>query len=149
MDKAGALTRVLVLLGTSLVWFPLWAAILFSLYFFVLESRLHLDYLIPAELFPFALAGGALLLWAAVRARRRLRLISWGAGIAAGSLVAVQVLATATGLASGAAEPTGWRVALAQVFLGAYALALAATGTGGILLLRDVIRSGNKRAEDA
>jgi len=47
------------------------------------------DYHMPAELFLFALDGGWLLIWAALRAhsRQRQRLISWGLGNAAGLLV--------------------------------------------------------------
>ncbi len=149
MTKSGALTNLLVILGTSLVWFPLWAAILFSLYLLVTESVLHFDYLMPAELFPVALVGGALLIWAAVRARARTRWIGWAVGIAAGSLVGGQALAMVTGLASGRIAPAGWPWALVLASLAAYTLALVAAGIGGVLLLRDVIRSGNKPAESA
>ncbi|MCX5971526.1 MAG: hypothetical protein NTV14_08525 [Coprothermobacterota bacterium] len=68
---------------------------------------LRLDYLMPAELFPAALVGGGLFILAALRARSRRVLIAW-VGVAVVFLVGSQVLAVATGLASGQTEPTGW-----------------------------------------
>ncbi len=58
------------------------------------------DYLMPSELFP--LAGGLLLLWAALRARTGVGRVAWSLGIAVGALAGSQVLAVVTGLASGA-----------------------------------------------
>jgi hypothetical protein len=81
-----------------------------------------------------------LLLWAAIRAHSRRAVIGGGLGAAVGLLVAGQVLAVVTGLASGAAEPTGWRWALVVGSLIAYILALIAVGVGGILLLKDLYR---------
>jgi hypothetical protein len=138
MQKTNVLTQVLAIVGTSLVWFPLLVTILFSLFFFVTEQVVHLDYLIPAELFPVALLGGVLLLWAAVRARLRVRLIFGGVVVAAATLAVGMAIAVATGLASGETDPGGWQQALVLVFLAANALALAVTGIGGILLMRDL-----------
>jgi peptidoglycan/LPS O-acetylase OafA/YrhL len=93
------------------------------------------DYLMPAELFPLALAGGCLLIWAALRARSRR-----GLGIAAGLLVVGQVLAVVTGLASGETEPAGWQWALVLASIAGYSLALVVVGVGGLLLLRDLFK---------
>lgn len=89
-----------------------------------------------AELFPAVLLGGGALLWAALRAHSRQRLIGWGLGVAVGALVGSQALAVVTGLASGAREATGlwWVIVLAM--LGVYTLAVVAMGVGGVLLLR-------------
>jgi hypothetical protein len=117
MRRTGALTKVLAILGTTLVWLPLLAPIFFSVLFFIRARLLRFDYLMPAELFPVALLGGALLLWAAVRAE-------------------------VTGLASGATEPVGWWPALVLASVAAYSLALVGAGVGGIGLLRDLLRPG-------
>jgi hypothetical protein len=94
----------------------------------------------PAELFPVALVGGALLLWAARGARSRRGLIGWSLGLAALMLVAGQTLAVITGLASGEIEPAGWQWALVLASLGAFWLLLAAAGVGAVLLVRDLFR---------
>jgi hypothetical protein len=140
MEKKGVLTKILAITGTVLVWLPLLAPVLFSAARIIQGRIFRFDYLMPAELFPVALAGGGLLIWGALRARAQRRLIGWGLGIAAGLLVGGQALAVVTGLASGETEPAGWQWALVLTSIGVYALALVGTGVGGILLLRDLFK---------
>jgi hypothetical protein len=99
------------------------------------------DYLMPAELFLVALAGGGLLIWVARRARSRRSLIGWGFGIAVGLLVGGQALAVVTGLASGETEPVGWWWAIVLASIRVYSLALVVIGIGGLLLLGDLFKS--------
>jgi hypothetical protein len=140
MKKTGVLTKILAIAGTVLVWFPILAPILFSAALLIAEHIFRLDYLMPAELFPFALAGAGLLLWAALRARAHQRLIGWGLAAAIGLLVGGQGLAVVTGLASGVTEPSGWVMTLVLAAIIAYALALVFIGVGGVLLLRDLFK---------
>lgn len=116
MEKKVVLTKILAIVGTALVWFPILAPVLLSVIVFPRRRVFHLDYLMPAELFPVALAGGGLLLWAALRARSRRGLVGWGLGLAAGMLVGGQGLAVVTGLASGEREPAGvwWALVIAM-----------------------------------
>jgi lipid-A-disaccharide synthase-like uncharacterized protein len=138
MGKTDALTRVLAVVGTVLAWLPLVAPFLFSAMFLVQARQLRFDYLMPAEFFPLALLGGALLLWAGLRARSRVRLIGAALAMAAALLLGVQAFAQVSGLASGAVEAVGWRWAVVLLALAGYSLALVAVGVGGVLLLRDV-----------
>jgi hypothetical protein len=138
MKENGILTRILAIVGTVLVWFPIFAPVLFSIAAILRGGVFRFDYLMPAELFPVALIGGGLLFWAALRARSRRGLIGWSLGIAIGLLVGGQMLAVVTGLASGRTEPTGWWWALVLASIVVYTLALAAIGVGGVLLLRDL-----------
>ena len=140
MEKKNAFTKILAIVGTVLVWFPILAPVLLSLILFIGEGRFLLDYLMPAELFPFALAGAILLLWAGLRARSHWKLIAWGLGIAVALLVGSQALAVVTGLASGATEPVGvwWILVLASLAI--FTLGLVTIGVGGILLLRDLFK---------
>jgi peptidoglycan/LPS O-acetylase OafA/YrhL len=147
MAKKGVLTKILAIVGTVLVWFPILAPILFSVLALTIERMFRFDYLMPAELFPAALVGGGLLLWAALRARSRRRLIGWGLGIAVGLLVGGQALAVVTGLASGETEPAGWWFALVLASIAAYSLALVAMGVGGALLLRDLFKARRSPTE--
>ena len=140
MEKKNILTQFLAIVGTILVWFPIVAPVVLSAIAFMAERMFRLDYLMPAELFPVALAGGGLLLWAALRARSRQRVIGCGLGTAVGLLVGGQALAVASGLASGDTEPTGWQWALVLASLGAYSLALVVIGTGGVLLVHDLFK---------
>jgi hypothetical protein len=147
MEKKGVFTKILAIVGTVLVWFPILAPILLSVAAFIIERLFRFDYLMPAELFLAALVGGGLLIWAALRARSRWGLIGWGLGVAAGMLVGGQELAVVTGLASGATEPVGWRWALVLASLVIYSLALVVIGVGGVLLLHDLFKPPRSPAE--
>jgi hypothetical protein len=141
------LTKILAIVGTVLVWFPILAPLLLSAALIIQERLFRFDYLMPAELFPSALLGGGLLAWAALRACAHRGLIGGGLGIAVSLLVTGQVLAVVTGLASGATEPLGWRWVLVLTSLVVYTLALVAIGVGGVLLLRDLFKPARSTTE--
>lgn len=134
------LTVILAITGASLVWLPILAPLFFGLGSLTQARGFHFDYLMPAELFPLVLAGGLALVWAAIRARAQRKLIGWSFGFALVMPFVGQLLAMATGLASGETEPSGWPWALVLASLGLYALAVALMGVGGLLLLRDLFR---------
>jgi len=140
MKKKNVVTKILAIAGTVLVWGPILAPVFFSAIILMTRPIFRFDYLMPAELFPFALAGGGLLLWAALRTRSHRNFIGWGLGIATGSLVGGQWLAVVTGLASGETERGGWQWILVLASLAIYVLALVAMGVGGILLLRNLFK---------
>jgi hypothetical protein len=140
MEKKSSFAKILNIAGSVLVWFTLLVPILLSMLHLIRAGEFRFDFLIPAELFPVALGGGSLLLWAALRARRRSRLIGVSLGIALLSLVGGQALAIATGLASGATEPGGWQWVLVLATIVIYTLALVVLGVGGVLLGRDLWR---------
>ncbi len=141
MVKRGPVNKVLAIAGSLLVWFPLLTPVIVSVIAYAADGIWRFDYLIPAELFPAALLGSSLLLWAALRAHARRRLIGAGIGIAAVSLFGGQFIAIVTGLASGEIEPGGWQLALVLASIIVYVLALVCIGIGGILLLRDLFKS--------
>lgn len=143
MPKKNLLTKTLAVVGAALVWFPLLAPVLLSLVVLLSDRVLHFDYLMPAELSPAALLGGILLIGAAFRARSRQRLIGGSLVLAFGLLVGGQLLAVATGLASGATEPTGWPWLLVLGALAGYVVALAAVAVGGLLLARDLLTTNH------
>jgi hypothetical protein len=132
--------KILAILGTVLAWFPLLATVLTGAIVTIRAGSLHLDYLMPAELFPVAFAGGALLFVAALLARARRALIGWGLLAAIALLIGGQGLAVVTGLASGETEPVGWPWALVLASLVSYVLALLIVAIGGVLLLRGLFR---------
>ncbi len=94
----------------------------------------------PAELFFSFLLGSGLLLWAALRAHSRVKPVAWGLGLATLMLFAGQAIAVVTGLASGEAEPAGWRLGIVIVSLIVYIGGMILVGLGGIFLVRDLFR---------
>ena len=140
MRSKSAFTKVLAITGTILVWFPILAMIVFSAVRFFQVKQFLMDYLIPAEIFPVVLVGGLLLLWAAIRAHARLKLVIWGLVAAVVLLVGSQVVAVLTGLASGEAEAGGWQMMLSLAGIVGYDLCGIFLGVAGILLTRDLFR---------
>ena len=140
MEKKDVFTKILAILGTVLIWFPVLAPFILGVGSLIRDGMFRFDYLMPAELFPFALLGGILLVWASTRARAYRKLINWGLVIAVILLFGGQALAVVTGLASGETEPTPLLITLVLVPILIYALLLAVVGVGGILLVRDVFK---------
>ncbi len=92
MEKKGVLTKVLAVVGTALVWVPILFTLAISVIGSISDRILRFDYLLPAELFPFALVG-SLLLWAALRARSHQKLIGLGLGAMLVFLIGGQAIA--------------------------------------------------------
>ncbi|MBN2085228.1 MAG: hypothetical protein JW748_08365 [Anaerolineales bacterium] len=136
MEKRDALSKILAVAGAVLVWLPILAPFAFAGMRLARSGSFMFDYLMPAELFPAALLGGCLLLWAAWRARSRRGLIGWSLGLAVLFLFGSQALAVVTGLASGAVEPAGWPWALVLTVFAGFWVALLTLAVGGILLAR-------------
>ena len=147
MENKGAFTKILAVVGTIFVWFPILAPILLTTIFFIQEHIFRFDYLMPAELGLFAFGGGILLLVAAFRAHTYRKLIGWGLGIAFTMVVGGQALAVITGLADGTTEIGGWQWMLVLASLILYTVAIVIIGVGGVLISRDLFRSGKWTAK--
>jgi hypothetical protein len=119
-------TRVLAIAGTALVWLALLAP--FVSPFWVLVQR---------AFFALGLAGGALLLWAALRCGVYRRLTGISLGHATASLVLGRALTGVLGAgATGALLTDSTRSTLVLAAFVIHLLALIALGVGGILLVR-------------
>jgi hypothetical protein len=145
MEKKDVFSKILAAVGMVLVWIPLLLPVVFCIVSLVAYHRFRFDYLIPAELFPIVLAGGCLLLWAALRTRLFRRLIGWSLGFAIGLLIGSQVLAIVTGLASGETQMAGLSWVLVIVMLIGFWVALVYLGAGGGLLLRTLMAKPRTR----
>ncbi len=140
MKKKMIAARVLVIIGTVLVWFPILATLFTGIIGSINAKTFRMDYLMPAELFPFVGVGSVLLVIAALLARSTRKWIIWNLVAMILTLVGGQVVASVSGLASGRIEPEGiwWIIVLAT--LGLYAISVITMGIGGILLLKSCFR---------
>jgi hypothetical protein len=129
MEKKDMLAKILSIIGTVLVWIPILAPVFFGIAALAAEGTFRFDYLMPAEFGMLVFAGGALLLWGALRAGAWLVIIAPGIVIAAG---AISILNT-----FGDVEPGSMRWKIVMGLLITYTLATVVTGVGGILLVRD------------
>ena len=130
-------------MGTVVIWIPILAPLFLGIIYFFQSFIFLFDYLMPAELFPIAIVGAVMLLWAAFRARTKRTWIAVGTAFAALSLASSQMLAVATGMASGAAPATGIWFILCVLLLVVYTIALVALGLGGILLVRELYKKND------
>lgn len=138
MKSSRLLTKILAISGTILVGLPVVAPIVFSLIRLVQSGRFMFDYLMPAELGFLVLGGAGLLMWAAIRARFRVKLIAWAAGLAVLTVVGGQALAVITGLADGStSQASPWMVAVLSLLV-AYDLMVLLLFITGYLLCRKV-----------
>lgn len=144
MEKNDGLTKILAIFGTVLIWFPVLAPFLAGIAVLIRDGMFRFDYLMPAELFPSALLGGAILFWGAIRARSYHKLIGWGMVLAVALLFGGQALAVVTGLASGETEPTPLLMRLVLTPIIIYALILAAVGVCGVLLSRNLFKQSSQ-----
>lgn len=131
-------TKVIALIGTVLIWIPILFTLITAVVGSIASGTLRIDYLMPAELFPLALSGALLLLWASVRSKKYKKPIGWSLAIMAGSLVASQGAAVLTGLASGKTEAAGWPLVLVVSLLILYIAAVITQCIFGALLLREL-----------
>lgn len=136
MAKKDLFTKMLAITGLVLVWLTILAPFFFAIMSLVRGGGFRFDYLMPAELFIAALAGGFLLLWSALRGRSHVKWISWALILAVLMLVGGQSLAVVTGLADGTSGEGWFPVVLGMIVL--YDLLLVALGVGGWCLVREL-----------
>ncbi len=132
MEKKDTLSKILTIVGTVLVGIPILAPVALGFVSLGMDGIFRFDYLMPAELGIMVFVGGALLLWAAIRAKSRQGIIAWGLGIAAGSIAVM--------MAFGDVEPGSLEWMIVVGLLIAYWLAIVVMGVGGILLWRNLIK---------
>jgi hypothetical protein len=138
MSNKDLFTKILAILGTLLVWFPILAPIALSIPFYFRSGMFQMDYLMPAELAGIVLLGSLLLIWAARRAKSQQGLIAGGFAAAVVCLLLSMGLAQVTGLASGETQIGGWQWALVLGLLVLYILAVIVVGVGGLRLWRKI-----------
>jgi hypothetical protein len=137
METKSSGARIATAAGTLLVWLPILFPLLLSLRFIVLMGRIRIDYLMPAELAPVFLVGALVLFFAAPRGSASRKSIVVSALLAVFFLVATQLTAVLTGLASGEREAVGWPLWLCNLFLASYTVSIIITGMHGIRLWRE------------
>lgn len=139
-NEKGTFTKILAAAGTLLVWIPIGFTVLTSAAGTVLTGSFRFDYLMPAELFLFALAGMVLLIWSALRSGLRRKLIVSSSVLASFFFGACIVIAEITGMASGRTEAAGLPLFMTMLMLALYSVSLIVIGTGGVMLWKDLFK---------
>jgi hypothetical protein len=139
-NNKGALTKILAAAGTLLAWIPIVFTVFTSAAGTIITRSFRFDYLMPAELFLFALAGAALLIWAGIRSGLRLKMIGGSSVLAAFFLAACMIIAAVTGMASGRTEAAWLPFIMTILMLALYSVSLIGVGIGGIWLWKDLMK---------
>lgn len=146
MEKRNVITKTMAITGTVLTALPVLAPLVFSVFALFTRRRFLFDFLMPAEWFIVVALGGALLLWAALRARLRVRWIAWSVGLVIGTLFAGMGVASLSGLSTGAIESEGiWFILALAAFI-LYDLGVVSLAINGVLLSRDLSRPAGQPA---
>ncbi|NLI54240.1 MAG: hypothetical protein GX417_07910 [Clostridiales bacterium] len=132
------LTKIFSLAGTILVWGPILFMFLTAIVGSIMDKRLLFDYLMLAELFPIVALGLALLILAGLLSRTFAKWFGWGAAAAVAALAGGQILATASGLASGALAQSGLVFAIVIAAIVIFNVIVIALAIIGIALVKRV-----------
>ncbi len=136
--KINLLTKFLGIGGTVLIWFPIFASIVTGIIGSIMSRQVLFDFLMPAELAFFAILGGIMLIWAAIRAKIKIKPMVWLLILLIVMLFGSQGIAVASGIASGERSGTGWMFYLIIGMLGVYTFFLIILGILGILTVKAI-----------
>ncbi len=136
--RPNVLTKILTIAGTIMVWFAILFPLIRAFISFLPDKIFHFDYLI-LELSPIGLVGAGMLFWASLHTRLRKKLIGWSFCLSIASLVIGQIFAIIAGLIIRETKLTGWVWSLFIAFNDISWLSLIPIGTGGFLLLLDLL----------
>ena len=136
MSNRNTFAKVLVTVGTLLVWAPIAFMLYLAFTSAVTEGRFRFDYLIPAELGIVEFVGGLLVVVGAALAKSHVRGTLGGLILALAGFGLMVWIADATGLASGRVKAEGWPFMLTIGMLALFYLGLILLGVAGFSLMR-------------
>lgn len=134
----------LAVLGTVLVWIPLVFPVILTIVLFAFRQVFRFDYLMPVELFMFALSGGILLTSVSLFKKTDRKTIIGSLISAIIFLFLTQWVAVVTGLASGNTKPEGLPWILVTGLLAMYTLSIVVLAVGGVLLIKKLFKTHKK-----
>ena len=140
-EKNSKITKIIAYTGTILVWSPIIFMVVTSIIGSIANQRFLMDILMPAELFPAVLGGTVLLIWASIRSKNLIKVISWTFVAMVATLFGSQGAAVLTGLAHGDTEPEGWPLLLVMFLMAVYIATVITEGILGIMMIKDIKKS--------
>jgi hypothetical protein len=134
--QKAALTKIFAVSGSVLLWAPILFLFVTAIIGSIAGKALLFDYLMLAELFPIIALGLILLIFASLLSHLYRKWFGWGSVTALLALSAAQILATASGLSSGALAESGGVFATVIAAIVVYNVIVVALAILSILLLR-------------
>lgn len=143
-----ALTKILAVSGAVLLWAPILFMFLTAIAGSIMSGSILFDYLMLAELFPLVALGLVLLVLASLLARIFRQWFGWGGVAALVALTTGQLLASASGLASGATEPLGAVFVVVISAVVVFNVIVVALAILAILLVKRLFQKQPKQAPE-
>ena len=144
--QKAALTKVFAVSGTVVLWAPILFMFVTAIIGSIAGKALLFDYLMLAELFPIVALGLILLVLSSLLSRTFRKWFGWGSVAALLALTSAQILATASGLASGALAESGGVFVTVITAIVIYNIIIVALAILAILLLRRLFQKQPQEA---
>ena len=144
--QKAALTKVFAISGTVVLWAPILFMFVTAIIGSIASKALLFDYLMLAELFPIVALGLILLVLSSLLSRTFRKWFGWGSVAALLALTSAQILATASGLASGALAESGGVFVTVIAAIVIYNIIIVALAILAILLLRRLFQKQPQEA---
>ena len=144
--QKAALTKIFAISGTVVLWAPILFMFVTAIIGSIAGKALLFDYLMLAELFPIVALGLILLVLSSLLSRTFRKWFGWGSVAALLALTSAQILATASGLASGALAESGGVFVTVITAIVIYNIIIVALAILAILLLRRLFQKQPQEA---
>jgi len=138
MIKLDKVALVCAVIGTILVWLPILIMLITSIIGSISAQMFLMDYLLPAEFFFVELIGWVLLVAASLMTQVMKIPVLITAILTPAALIIAMLVASLSGLTSGAIEAEGFIWMLILGMIGVYDILVAVMGVLGIKLIVDI-----------
>ena len=147
--QKSALTKIFAIAGAVLLWAPILFMLVTGIIVSIATKTLLMDYLLLAEVFPLVALGLVLLVLATLLSRTYRKRIGWISAAALLALVATNIVAAATGLASGEIAPEGPPLIATTICIAIFNLLILAVAILAILLIKRIFHKNQETAPEA
>lgn len=135
------ISKIISIIGTTLVWIPIIAPIFFTLILLFTRKILVFDFLMPMELFFLIIIGAILLIVSSIIMKYNWKIIGISFIVIISMFIIPQVIAVLTGVASGAAKMTTMMYIILLTFVLIYITFLVILGISAISLTKKLFKS--------
>jgi len=149
LKQKNALTKIFAIAGTVMLWAPILFMFLTAIFGSIARKMLLFDYLMLAEMFPIVALGLVLLIFTTLLTRTFRKWFGWGSVAALVALVAGNLVAVASGLASGTTPPSGPFFFLVNASIIVFNLLVIALAVLAIMLLRRILQKKQEPTPEA
>ncbi|PKM41250.1 MAG: hypothetical protein CVV04_01995 [Firmicutes bacterium HGW-Firmicutes-9] len=147
--QKNALIKIFAISGTVMLWAPILFMFITAIFGSIARKTLLFDYLMLAEMFPIVALGLVLLIFTTLLTRTFRKWFGWGSVSALVALVAGNLVAVASGLASGTASESGGYFMIVIVSIVVFNILVVALAILAIMLLRRIFQKKQEPTPEA